>query len=90
MCASTISNQAPCAKSRPFIGAWLIASGYAEPEMRKFRGRTKKISSVQAARQLPGRANDSPHRRSNDALIFSGIVLFRIDIGERPFVRRSR
>jgi len=46
------------------IGAWLIAEGYAVPEMR--RGAENEEERLYGGQEVRGMATDGPHRRSTD------------------------
>jgi hypothetical protein len=45
------------------VGSWLIAEGYAEPEMRSPRGETRQYSGVD---QRPADDRPTPRRRRTD------------------------
>ena len=44
------------------VGSWLIAEGYAVPEMR----RTAEDDGFSTVKDVPDSVNDYPHRRSSD------------------------
>jgi hypothetical protein len=46
------------------IGSWLIAQGYAEPEMRQSAG--EENQDLSGYRRIRDTAQDRPHRRSTD------------------------
>jgi hypothetical protein len=50
----------------PILGAWLIAEGYAEPEMRKTSSEYEEDFSNLRDRATQATADDRPRRRRND------------------------
>jgi hypothetical protein len=50
----------------PSIGAWLIAEGYAEPEMRSDYGNRDEEANFSGVKQVRATASDGPRRRRDD------------------------